>query len=184
MAVGSLCLRGYRTQRAVINPKNKDDRCFLYAVYLGLLDLSKIMNSVIASQLRKGVRDQKVTVNCSLPMPVEPTPANFRKFEVDTPHIHLNVYGALGDESRSPVTPLYISSNKDKDAQMFTRNEEGKRHYSFIRNMLCLMYSVTKNHKKKQVCPHCNGIYFHSERALNNHLKKHHPHCFHGHVCL
>ena len=28
--------------KAVINPKNKDDRCFLYAVYLGLLDLSKM----------------------------------------------------------------------------------------------------------------------------------------------
>ena len=28
--------------RAVINPKNKDDKCFLYAVYLGLLDLSNI----------------------------------------------------------------------------------------------------------------------------------------------
>ena len=27
--------------KAVINSKNKDDRCFLYAVYLGLLDLSK-----------------------------------------------------------------------------------------------------------------------------------------------
>ena len=35
--------------KAVINPKNKDDRCFLYAVYLGLLDLSKVMNSVRAS---------------------------------------------------------------------------------------------------------------------------------------
>ena len=32
-----------RTQdtKAVINPKNKDDRCFLYAVCLGLLDLIK-----------------------------------------------------------------------------------------------------------------------------------------------
>ena len=28
--------------KGVINPKNKDERCFLYAVYLGLLDLSKI----------------------------------------------------------------------------------------------------------------------------------------------
>ena len=104
--------------RAVINPKNKDDRCFLYAVYLGLLDLSKIKNSVIASQIRKGVRDQRVTVNCSLPMPVEPVPANFRKFEADNPHIHLNVYGTLGDEARSPVTPLYVSNNKDKDAKI------------------------------------------------------------------
>ena len=73
----------------------------------------------MASQIRKGVRDQKVTINCSLPMPVELVPANFRKFEVaDNPHIHLNVYGALGDESRSPVTPLYVSNNKDKDAKI------------------------------------------------------------------
>ena len=28
--------------KAIINPKSKDDRCFLYAVCLGLLDLSKI----------------------------------------------------------------------------------------------------------------------------------------------
>ena len=104
--------------KAVINPKNKDDRCFLYAVFLGLLDLSKIKNSVRVSQIKKGVTDQKVTVNCSLPMPVEPVPANFRKFEADNPCILLNVYGTLGVESRSPVTPLYVSNNKDKDAKI------------------------------------------------------------------
>ena len=77
--------------------------------------------------------------------------------------------------------PLYVSNNKDKDAQtvniLFTKNEEGKGHYSFIKNISCLIHSITKNHnKKKKVCPHCNDIYFHSQRALNNHLKKHHPH--------
>ena len=121
------------------------------------------------------MREQKVTVNCSLPMPVEPVPANFRKFEADNPHIHLNVYGTLGDESRSPVTPLYVSNNKDKDAKviniLFTRNEEGKGHYSFIKNMSRLMHSVTKSHRKKQVCPHCNGVYFNSQKALNNHSR-------------
>ena len=96
--------------KAVINPKNKDDRCFLYAVYLGLLDLSKIKNNTRASQIRKGVIDQKVVVSCSLPMPVEPTSANFRKFEVDNKHIHLNVYGTLGDEARSPVTHHCMSA--------------------------------------------------------------------------
>ena len=55
--------------------------------------MSTVKNNNRVSQIRKGVRDQKVTVNCSLPMPVEPTSANFRKFEVDNPHIHLNVYG-------------------------------------------------------------------------------------------
>ena len=34
-----------------------------------------------------------------------------------------------------------------------------------------LMHSTTKSHKKKkQVCPHCIDVYFHSQRALNNHL--------------
>ena len=45
------------------------------------------------------------------------------------------------------------------------------------------MYSVTKSGKKKQVCPHCVSTYFNSERALDNHLMKCHPHLFHGHVC-
>ena len=62
------------------------------------------------SQIKKGVTDQKVTVNCSLPMPVEPVPANFRKFEADNPHIHLNVYGTLGDGARSPVTHHCMSA--------------------------------------------------------------------------
>ena len=66
---------------------------------------------------------------------------------------------------------------------LFTRNEEGKGHYSFIRNMSRLMHSTTKSHKKKQVCPHCVDVYFHSQRALNNHLKERHPHLFHEHVC-
>ena len=79
-------------------------------MYLGLLDLSKIENNTRASQIRKGVRDQKVVVSCSLPMPVEPTSANFRKFEVDNKHIHLNVYGTLGDEARSPVTHHCMSA--------------------------------------------------------------------------
>ena len=122
------------------------------------MDLSKVKNNNRVSQIRKGVRDQKVAVNCSLPIPVEPTSVNFRKFEADNPHIHLNVYGTLGDESRSPVTPLYVSNNKDKDAKivniLFTRNEEGKGHYSFIKNMSRLIHSITKCCKKKQVCPH------------------------------
>ena len=111
VAVGSLCCqREYRTQRLSSTPRTKDDRCFLYAVYLGLLDLSKIVNCTRASQIRKGVIDQKVVVSCSLPMPVEPTSANFRKFEVDNKHIHLNVYGTLGDEARSPVTHHCMSA--------------------------------------------------------------------------
>ena len=68
-------------------------------------------------------------------MPVVPTPANIRKFEAGNPCIHLNVYGTLGDEARSPVTPLYVSNIKDKDAKvvniLFTKNEEGKGTLQF-----------------------------------------------------
>ena len=121
-------------------------------------------------------------------MPVEPTSANFRKFEVDNKHIHLNVYGTLGDEARSPVTHHCMSATTKTSVprQSTSCSQEmrkGKGHYSFIRNMSRLMHSTTKSGKKKQVCPHCVDAYFHSQRALNNHLKERHPHLFHEHVC-
>ena len=97
-------------------------------MYIGLLDLSKIKNSIIASQIKKGVRDQKVVVSCSLPMPVEPTSANFRKFEVDNKHIHLNVYGTLGDEARSPVTHHCMSATtKTSVPRQSTSYSQGMR---------------------------------------------------------
>ena len=50
--------------------------------------------------------------------------------------------------------PLYVSSNKGKDAKvvniLFTRNEEGKGHYSFIRNISCtctVSQRVTRRNK-------------------------------------
>ena len=46
-----------------------------------------------------------------------------------------------------------------------------------------LMHNVTKSDRKKQVYSHCVNTYFNSQRALDNHLKKRHPHLFHGHVC-
>ena len=47
-----------------------------------------------------------------------------------------------------------------------------------------IMYSATKSHKKKKVvCLYCEGVYFHSQIALENHLEKHHPGLFHDHVC-
>ena len=42
-AAGSHSLpKKIQNTKAVINPKNMDNRCFLYAICLGLLDLSKI----------------------------------------------------------------------------------------------------------------------------------------------
>ena len=49
-----LCLRGYRTQRLSSTLRTKDGRCFLYAVYLGLLDLSMMPQCARAVlQIRK-----------------------------------------------------------------------------------------------------------------------------------
>ena len=50
--------------KAVINPKNKDDKCFLYAVYLGLLDLSKITQCARVSQIRE--RSERPESGCQL----------------------------------------------------------------------------------------------------------------------
>ena len=60
----------------------------------------------------------------------------------------------MDDEARLLATLLHVSNSKDKDAKianiLFTRNEEGKGQYSFIKNMSYLMHSVTKSERRSE----------------------------------
>ena len=73
--------------KAVINPQNKDDYCFLWAVHLGMLDLTQTINYRKISNIKKHMREQDVYANCLLEMPVGPMEKNFRQFD-ENPFIH------------------------------------------------------------------------------------------------
>ena len=131
------------------------------------------------------MREQGVFINCSLQMLVEPTDKNFKQFEQEKPYIHLNVYtpAAAGDE-KCPITPLYMGMNRATKIVniLYYRNEETS-HCTYIRNILQLIYSATKSHHTKFVCPYCTCTYFITQEALSNHLEKKHPYIGNEFVC-
>ena len=59
--------------KAVINPRNEDDYCFVYMVQLSLVDFSLKPNCQQIACLQRLVREQGIFINCSLEMPVELT---------------------------------------------------------------------------------------------------------------
>ena len=119
--------------KAVINPHNEDDYCFIYAVQLGLVDFSKDHNCWRIPNLQKLVREQGVYINCSLEMPVEPTEKNFKQFEKENPFLHLNVYTVAVNEEKCPITPLYVGTNwSSKIVNILYYKNEETSHYAFI----------------------------------------------------
>ena len=170
--------------KAVINPHNEDNYCFVYAVQLGLVDISKEPNCRRITVLQRLVREQGVFINCSLEMPVEPSEKNFKQFEKDNPFLHLNVYTVAANEEKCPITPLYVGMNRStKIINILYYKNEQTSHYAFIRNISRLIHSATKSHLRKFVCPYCACTYFNTQEALNNHMEKKHPYIDNEFVC-
>ena len=82
------------------------------------------------------MREQGVFINCSLEMLVEPTEKNFRKFEQENPHIHLNVYTPAAGDEKCVITPLYVGKNRTtKIVNILYYKLEQRSHYVYIRNI-------------------------------------------------
>ena len=158
-----------RGVKALINPRNEDDRCFIYAVQLGLVDFSLDPNCCRVTNLQRLVREQGVYINCSLEMPVEPTEKNFQKFEKENPFIHLNVYTPVANNEKCIITLLYVGKNRcAKIVSILYYKLEQRSHYVYIHNISRLIYNSTKSHNKKFMCPYCVCTYFNSQEALTN----------------
>ena len=170
--------------KAVINPRNEDDYCFVYAVQLRLVDFSLKPNCCQITYLQRLIREQGVFINCSLQMPVEPTEKNFKKFEQENPFIHLNMYMPAADEEKCAITPIYVGMNRSTKIVniLYYRNEQTS-HYAYIRSISHLIYNSTKLHNKKFVHPYCACTYFNSQDALTNHLDKKHPYINNEFMC-
>ena len=123
--------------KAVINPRNEDDYCFVYAVQLRLVDFSLKPNCCQITYLQRLIREQGVFINCSLQMPVEPTEKNFKKFEQENPFIHLNMYMPAADEEKCAITPIYVGMNRSTKIVniLYYRNEQTS-HYAYIRALV------------------------------------------------
>ena len=148
-------------KKAIINVKNKDNKCFLWCVLRALNP--KADN---AERVDKELKTKENTLNMEgIEYPVSLKDLN--KFEKQNPTISITV---LGYEGKS-VYPLRNSHNTDGDYKIILMliEEGGLKHYCLVKSIERLLSSqASKGKRKEYFCLNCLNP-FPSEKSLNKH---------------
>ena len=127
-----------KLKKAIINPKNKDDKCFIWCIlrYLHM----KPKNNERVVDLKK-YENELVTKGLTFPMDIK----EISKFEKLNPNIPgITVFSVEG----KTIYPLKLSDKKSqKSIDLFLYEENGKSHYSLIRNLNRLIRTQITNTK-------------------------------------
>jgi hypothetical protein len=154
-------------KKAIINIKNKDNKCFLYSVLCGLECPERDAERV--SKYTDRVKELKYKEE---DMPMEMNKIIF--FEKRN-NIRINVYGL----DRNDVVPLYVSSIKEMEGVPFIHLFYHDKHYSYIKNFNRLFGQEGKRHL---VCPYCCQFTTNQSCRANGEeaMKKHMQYCISG----
>ena len=152
-----------KLKKAIINPKNKDDKCFIWCVlrYLHM----KLRDNEIISDLKK-YEDELVTKGLIFPMDVK----DIKKFEKLNPNIPSIL--VLSVEGKS-FQILKAPKDSKKSINLFLVRNDGKSHYSLIKYLSRLISSsLTKTRVAGGVfiCKRCL-CHFKVKHMFESHLK-------------
>ena len=150
-------------KNAIINPKNKDNKCFLWSV-LRALNPKKDKSE----RIDKKLKEKENTLNMEgIEYPVGLK--DIDKFERQNPSIFITVLGYEGKR----VYPLRNSNNtnREHDVILILIEEEGVNHYCLVKNVSRLLSSQVSNHKEKHhFCLRCLNSFW-THKSLNKHLE-------------
>ena len=148
---------------AIINPKNEDNKCFLWSVLRKLNPKEK--NS---ERIDKKLKEKENTLNMEgIEYPV--SLKDIDKFERQNPSISITVLEYEG----KLVYPLRNSNNtnREHDVILILIEEEGVNHYCLVKNVSRLLSSQVSNHKEKHhFCLRCINSFW-THKSLNKHLE-------------
>ena len=148
-------------KKAIINPKNKDNKCFLWCVLRALNP--KDGNP---EKLDKKLKEKENTLNMDgIEYPV--SLKDIDKFENQNPTVPITVFGY----ERKIVYPLRNSGNTDREHNivLILIKEEGVNHYCLVKNLSRLLSSQVSKHKEKNhFCLRCLNPFW-CEKSLNKH---------------
>ena len=154
--------KSLRDKKAIINMKNKDDKCFLWCV---LRALNPTNNH--PERVDNNLKSKEDTLN----MKGIKYPVSFRdidRFESLNPNISITVLGYNQDER---VYPLKVSNftGCEHDITLMLIKDGENSHYCLVNNMSALLASQINNHKgTRNICLNCfNG--YNTKQALNEH---------------
>ena len=150
-------------KNAITNPKNKDNKCFLWCV---LRALNPTKDN--PGRIDKKLKEKENTLNMEgIEYPV--SLKDIDKFEKQNPSISITVLGYEGKW----VYPLRNSNNTNREHNviLILIEEEGVNHYCLVNNVSRLLSSQVSNHKEKHhFCLRCLNSFW-THKSLNKHLE-------------
>ena len=162
-----------KDKKSTINPKNKDPKCFQYAVTLAL-NLDRIKRDHQRISKIKSFIDQYNGKYIELPA----NSKYWKKFELNN-EVALNILYVPNNTRK--VSVAYKSKNNltcDKQVILLMITDAEKWHYLTVKNLPGLLRGITSTHKEDFYCLNC----FRSYRTLNK-LKVHKKICENHDYC-
>ena len=150
-------------KKAIINMKNKDNKCFMWCV-LRALNL-KNDNS---ERIDKELMEKEETLNMKdIEYPV--SLKNIDRFEKQNPEISITV---LGFNEKDKVYPLHVSEyiyNRKHNIILLLIERDGVKHYCLVKNPSRLLSKQVSAHKEgTHICFRCLNPFW-SHKSLEKH---------------
>lgn len=158
-------------KHAIVNVKNNDEKCFMWAV-LSALHNKDIINNPERVKKYEQYQDELNFTGIEFPMQVN----HIDKFEKLNDSISINVY--MYDESAKKIYPLRITKSPKINhihlmllsQQPHNSNEQPRQHYCWIKDLSKLISSqLTLRRNKKFFCDRCLN-YFSDQQKLEKHI--------------
>jgi hypothetical protein len=150
-----------RSKHAIINVKNKDNKCFMWSVLAALYPTNRNEERIVK------YKDHINSINLEgIDFPVKMT--DIPKFEKQN-KIEINIFGY----GKGGVFPIHTTKQRyDKHVDLQTISDGKKSHYCWIKDLSRLLGDQHSNTRRYHYCPYClHG--FIKERLLEDHI----PYC-------
>ena len=150
-------------KNAITNPKNKDNKCFLWCVVRKLNPTKDH-----PERIDKKLKEKENTLNME-GIEYLVSLKDIDKFENQNPSISITV---LGYEGKSVcIHRNSNNTNREHDVILILIEKEGVSHYCLVKNLSRLLSSQVSNHKEKHhFCLRCLNSFW-THKSLNKHLE-------------
>ena len=151
-------------KKAIVSIRNKDSKCFLWSVLRYLHPREK--NDCRLTDLKQYEHDLNIPKGFTFPVKVR----DITKFEALNPDIPgINVFSLSDNKTFYPLRMALRDPQKSID--LFLYEENGKYHYSLIKNFSRLFRSqiTSRTNESIQICKRCFN-YFTKEELLQKHI--------------
>ena len=137
-------------KKAIINIRNKDERCFGYAILAGIYKDQKNNNPE-----RPKLYEKLFQINglAALSYPVQPQDIPAIEEQLN---IKINVFSFYDDEGKGRY-PLYVSRRETYRMEIDLLYWE--EHYALIKKFSAFIYDLSPKHSQKYFCKRCFGVF-------------------------